>query len=193
MLWRRVWKREDGVSTLLPREGGIHPVGNPTGSKAISVHLYGPRTRDVDGLDYDPSRNYVCDRRESEPGQIEVPLLERIEEVLDGVTIHRLSKRIASVEQPALRHIVLDFSGVNSMDAVAIDPPEELIEDMGSRGISVHIAGTKGPVRDVVKKAGLPEKFGPAVDHLSIEDAFEFVGMWKLGEYGSRRSEASHR
>ena len=68
MLWRRVWKREDGVSTLLPREGGIHRVGNPTGSKAISVHLYGPRTGDVEGRDYDPSRDYVCDRRESDVG-----------------------------------------------------------------------------------------------------------------------------
>jgi predicted metal-dependent enzyme (double-stranded beta helix superfamily) len=66
MLWRRVWKREDRVSTLLPCEGGIHRVGNPTGSKAISVHLYGPRTRDVDGRDYDPSRDYVGDRRESD-------------------------------------------------------------------------------------------------------------------------------
>jgi anti-anti-sigma regulatory factor len=67
------------------------------------------------------------------PGQIEVPLLERMEEVLDGVTIHRLSKRIASVEQPGLRHIILDFSGLNSLDAaVAIDTLEEFIEDMGS-------------------------------------------------------------
>ena len=66
MLWRRAWKREDGISTLLPCEGGIHQIGNPTRSKAISVHLYGPRTGDVDGRDYDPSRDYVCDRRESD-------------------------------------------------------------------------------------------------------------------------------
>lgn len=64
-VWQRAWKREDGISTLLPCEGGIHRVGNPTSSKAISVHLYGPRTGDVDGKDYDPSRDYVCDRRES--------------------------------------------------------------------------------------------------------------------------------
>jgi predicted metal-dependent enzyme (double-stranded beta helix superfamily) len=66
MLWRRVWKREDGVSPLLPGEGGIHRVGNPTESKAISVHLYGPRTGGVEGRDYDPSRDHVCDRRESD-------------------------------------------------------------------------------------------------------------------------------
>ena len=176
MLWRRVWKREDGVSTLLPPEGGIHRVGNPSGSKAISAHLYGPRTGDVDGWAYDPSRGYVCDRRESEPGHIEVPLLERMGEVLDGVTIQRLPKRIASVERPGLRHLILGFPGANSLDAVAIDTLEELMEDRGSQVINVYVGGMKGPVRDYCKKADWPQKFGLAIDHFSIEDALEFVG-----------------
>jgi anti-anti-sigma regulatory factor len=85
-----------------------------------------------------------------------------MEEVLDGVTIHRLSKRIASVEQPGLRHIILDFSGVNSKDAaVATDTLEEFIEDIGSWGSSVHIAGMKGPVRDVARKVGWPRSSVP--------------------------------
>lgn len=48
-------------------------------------------------------------------GQIKAPLLERTEEMLDGVTAYRLSKRIASVEEPGLRDIILDFSAVNSI------------------------------------------------------------------------------
>jgi hypothetical protein len=28
------------------------------------VHLYGPRLGEIDGRDYDPSRDYVCDRLE---------------------------------------------------------------------------------------------------------------------------------
>jgi predicted metal-dependent enzyme (double-stranded beta helix superfamily) len=63
-LWRREWGREDGISTVLPYDGGIHRVGNPTEEPAISVHLYGPRLGEVDGRDYDPSRDYVCDRTE---------------------------------------------------------------------------------------------------------------------------------
>lgn len=39
-------------------------VGNPGDSLAVSVHLYGPRVGEVDGRDYDLSRDYVCDRRE---------------------------------------------------------------------------------------------------------------------------------
>jgi predicted metal-dependent enzyme (double-stranded beta helix superfamily) len=63
-LWRLEWRREDGVSTVLPYERGVHRVGNPTEEPAISVHLYGPRLGEIDGRDYDPSQNYVCDRLE---------------------------------------------------------------------------------------------------------------------------------
>jgi len=67
-VWQRVWKRQDGVSTVLPFEGGIHRIGNPGDSTAISVHLYGPRAVELDGRDYDPSRDYVCDRRDDDEG-----------------------------------------------------------------------------------------------------------------------------
>jgi len=63
-LWRLEWRREDRISTVLPYEGGIHRVGNPTEEPAISVHLYGPQLGEIDGRDYDPSQNYVCDRPE---------------------------------------------------------------------------------------------------------------------------------
>ncbi len=65
-LWELEWRREDGISSVLPYERGIHRVGNPSEEPAISVHLYGPRLGDgeIDGRDYDPSQNYVCDRPE---------------------------------------------------------------------------------------------------------------------------------
>jgi predicted metal-dependent enzyme (double-stranded beta helix superfamily) len=50
-LWRLEWSREDGISTVLP---------------AISVHLYGPRLGEIDGRDYYPSQNHVCERTEDE-------------------------------------------------------------------------------------------------------------------------------
>ena len=63
--WRLSWSREDGVSTVLPHDEGIHRVGNLGGKTAISLHLYGPREGEFDGRDYDASRDYVCDRREA--------------------------------------------------------------------------------------------------------------------------------
>jgi hypothetical protein len=62
--WRLSWSPEDGASTVLPGNDGIHRVGNPYEDVAVSVHLYGPRTNALDGRDYDPSRDYVCDRVE---------------------------------------------------------------------------------------------------------------------------------
>ena len=61
-IWQLSWSRGDGASTVLPGDRGIHRVGNPSAETAISVHLYGPRLGEVDGRDYDPSRDYVCDR-----------------------------------------------------------------------------------------------------------------------------------
>jgi predicted metal-dependent enzyme (double-stranded beta helix superfamily) len=60
--WHLSWRPQDGASTVLPGNGGIHSVGNPYEETAVSVHLYGPRLEEVDGRDYDPSRDYVCDR-----------------------------------------------------------------------------------------------------------------------------------
>jgi len=63
--WQLCWSPDGGASTVLPGDGGIHRVGNPGESLAVSVHLYGPRLEDIDGRDYDPSRDYVCDRMEN--------------------------------------------------------------------------------------------------------------------------------
>jgi predicted metal-dependent enzyme (double-stranded beta helix superfamily) len=63
-VWQLWWSAEDGASTVLPGDAGIHRVGNPGDETAVSVHLYGPRVSEVDGRDYDPSRDHVCDRQE---------------------------------------------------------------------------------------------------------------------------------
>jgi len=61
-VWRPSRSPEDGASTVLPGDGGIHRVGNPGAQTAVSVHLHGSRLGEVDGHDYDPSRDHVCDR-----------------------------------------------------------------------------------------------------------------------------------
>jgi predicted metal-dependent enzyme (double-stranded beta helix superfamily) len=64
--WRRVWDASHGASTVGAYEAGIHKVANPGGALSISVHMYGPRNGPLDGRDYDPRRNYVCDRVEAD-------------------------------------------------------------------------------------------------------------------------------
>jgi Cysteine dioxygenase type I len=59
--WSAVWRPSDR-STLLPYAGGIHRVRNAGLATAISLHLYGPQLGTLDGRDYDPRRDFVCDR-----------------------------------------------------------------------------------------------------------------------------------
>ena len=61
-IWQLWWSGEDGASTVLPHEGDIHRVGNSSESPAISMPPYGTPIGEVDGRDYDPSQNFVCDR-----------------------------------------------------------------------------------------------------------------------------------
>jgi predicted metal-dependent enzyme (double-stranded beta helix superfamily) len=62
--WQLTWSPEDGSSIVLPGDGGIHRVTNLDEEVAVSVHLYGSRLGEIDGRDFDPTRDYVCDRSE---------------------------------------------------------------------------------------------------------------------------------
>ncbi len=48
-VWEWAWRKDDGPSTVLPLERGIHRIGNSGDKTAVSVHLYGPRTSNIDG------------------------------------------------------------------------------------------------------------------------------------------------
>ena len=62
-IWERAWRKDDGSSTVLPLDGGIHRIGYSGDRTAISVHMYGPQDSNIDGRDYDLSSDYLCDRR----------------------------------------------------------------------------------------------------------------------------------
>lgn len=74
-------------------------------------------------------------------------------------------------ERPQTKWIVLDFSGVNTIDAVAIHALEEILKSCGKGEIRFKIAAIKGPVMDLMKKAQWDEKFGDQIKYLSIEQA----------------------
>jgi len=73
--WQRHWYPEDGASAVGMYDAGIHRVTNPSRKLAISVHMYGPRSGALDGRDYDPRRNYVCDRIEGDEFNRGLPAL----------------------------------------------------------------------------------------------------------------------
>ena len=92
------------------------------------------------------------------------------------------SLRSVLVDQPECHDIILDFAGVNDMDAVAVETLEALIGEMESQGVTVRIAAMKGPVRDITARAGWPERFGDRIAYGSIERALEDMGMVAAGQ-----------
>jgi len=80
-------------------------------------------------------------------------------------------------EKKDLRWVILDLSGVNDMDGVAIDALEEIMETYRYRGIQFLIAAMKGPVRDLVAKAGWEEKYGKQVKFNTLQAAIEEIKL----------------
>ncbi|PRO64826.1 SulP family inorganic anion transporter [Alkalicoccus urumqiensis] len=61
-------------------------------------------------------------------------------------------------ERAELKRIVLDFSGVNSVDAVAVEEVTRWKKEWEEKGLELVIVEMRGPVRDVFMRAGWREK-----------------------------------
>ncbi|VEF47641.1 sulfate transporter [Bacillus freudenreichii] len=78
-------------------------------------------------------------------------------------------------DKPQTKWIVLDFSGVNSIDAVAIHTLEEIMENCGKGKIQFLFAGIKGPVMEMLKKAEWDRKISHFSQYMSIEHAMAAI------------------
>jgi len=58
----------------------------------------------------------------------------------------------------ALKAVVLDASGVNQLDASALEALQEIERDYAARGVRLLFARVKGPVRDVMERAGMLQR-----------------------------------
>ncbi len=105
-------------------------------------------------------------------------LILRVDESLYFANMAFLEDKIESLlnQKPEVKKVILDMSGVADMDAVAIEQMESFMQDYKKQGIEFHFAAMKGPVRDLVARAHWPEKMGPAVSHLSVEQALAHLG-----------------
>lgn len=74
-------------------------------------------------------------------------------------------------EKPDVRWVLLDLSGVNDMDAVAIDTLEEMMDSYRERGVRFLFASMKGPVRDLVQRAGWDKKYGNVFQYPTLAHA----------------------
>lgn len=63
----------------------------------------------------------------------------------------RIGELIAS--RPQVRHLVLMCSGVNLIDASALDSLEAIVERLQMAGVQLHLSEVKGPVMDQLRRS----------------------------------------
>jgi SulP family sulfate permease len=59
----------------------------------------------------------------------------------------------AVARQPELRHVVLQCSAINAIDASALESLEAIDKRLGDAGITLHFSEVKGPVMDALKRS----------------------------------------
>jgi len=74
-----------------------------------------------------------------------------------------------------VRHIVLDASGVNSIDASAVFFLYEFLEILKKKKIEFMWASVKGPVRDFMTEVGLTEVIGRQHFFLNVHDVITYI------------------
>ena len=65
-------------------------------------------------------------------------------------------------EHPRVEAIVIAAQGINEIDASAEQALIALLDDLDTKGIELHLASVKGPVRDTMIAGGLSDRFGCA-------------------------------
>lgn len=89
----------------------------------------------------------------------------RVDESLYFPNARFLEERIAELiaSRPAVRDLVLMCSGVNLIDASALDSLLTIVERLGSAGVQLHLSEVKGPVMDQLKRSDFLQRFGGQV------------------------------
>lgn len=129
--------------------------------------------------------------------------IERFPETqtVDGIRVVRIDaalsfvnavnvKRLLLENADALEHepnaLVLDASGINDLDATGADMFHEVLTELEERGVALHLTDVKGPVRDVLRRAGLWDRLGRNI-HTSTNDAVTAITHQLSGPLDRRR------
>jgi len=78
----------------------------------------------------------------------------RVDQSLFFANARYLEDRVAEavLARPALKHVVLQCTAVNDIDASALDSLEAIMQRLSEQGIALHLSEVKGPVMDRIKR-----------------------------------------
>lgn len=83
------------------------------------------------------------------------------------------------IEHRHLKHVVIDFSGVNDMDAVALDEFDEWLDYHRSEGVHFYFVLVRGPVRDLFARYGWTDAHHDEFCYHSVQEAV--MDLKKIG------------
>lgn len=89
----------------------------------------------------------------------------RVDESLYFPNARYLEDRIAELVErhPGVEHLVLMCSGINHIDASALESLETICERLHTAGIQLHLSEVKGPVMDRLQNSDFLQQFGGQV------------------------------
>ncbi|ADC50745.1 sulfate transporter family protein [Alkalihalophilus pseudofirmus OF4] len=101
----------------------------------------------------------------------------RIDSPLYFANIQRVESRIQQsfLKSEEIDTLILDFQGVNDIDAVAIDHLEELMNTYQELNKNIYLCDVKGPVRDTLKQAGWYETFKGKIEFKDLEHVIAYL------------------
>ena len=77
------------------------------------------------------------------------------------------------VDEPP-RVLILDCSGINDIDATGVEALSEILTELDASTVTMHLCDVKGPVRDVLHRAGLWDRLDGRI-HATPHQAIEAV------------------
>lgn len=81
---------------------------------------------------------------------------------------------------PDAQALVMDFGPVHVLDSSAASALAQLKEDLAARGVALHLATVRGPVRDTLHRAGLDTHIGADCMHECVNDAVKAISSTAL-------------
>ena len=121
------------------------------------------------------TNSYRNIERNTEAVTDEGVVIFRMDSSLYFANVSHFKERIRNIRQAEdqLRALVLNFFPVNRIDSSAAHMLMELVSNLQTNGAKVYFVGVKGPVLDLMKKAGLTDLIGHDMFFLEVHDAVQ--------------------
>lgn len=107
----------------------------------------------------------------------EVLILRYDEDLYFANSSHFYQQILKELEiKSSSKYLVLDFSSIGHVDSTGFDTLNLLSKNLKSLNIEWHIAGMKGPVRDLFDHYGYEDIIAPENCHMDISQAIASIG-----------------